>query len=395
MFGRICILFVGAVFALSQSSCRSTKAKTAEAAVRSGEDIRKPGVIPQVVETGTVTRGTYDDINDLARFLAGMPGGRSSDLLALRETAFWQTHQDRMNGLWSSFASNHLSKIRGWRGQISDISSPSVLFYPFSGPDFVYADALFPGARDYVLCGLEPVNRIPNPAALSAAENATSLGSLYGSLTTVLHYSFFITKDMRTEFASGQFRGVLPRLYVFLARTGHDIESVQPISLNNTPVAWSSTVPGVHITARSGFGGRKNIFYFTANLANGGSGSRVMSFANSRGTPVTFIKSASYLLHDGGFSNIRQFILNNSRAVLQDPSGVPHRFYAKGGWDITYYGNYVRTLDMFRSNYQADLAAAYKNPANQIKALPFGIGYVFSPGETSLIVARKGRPLND
>ena len=38
----------------------------------------------------------------------------------------------------------------------------NTLYYMFSGPDFLYADAFFPSAQPYLLSGLEPVGAIPN-----------------------------------------------------------------------------------------------------------------------------------------------------------------------------------------------------------------------------------------
>ena len=381
------------------TSCLTSRSDTSDVAVRNVAPAYRPAAVPDEVRyPGGVAVAprragqpvVQMEVNDMARYLAGMQGGAGAPLNRMRQNATWRLHEMRMEQLWNQFDTRHLSKIRGFRRDISDVGSPGVLFYPFSGPDFVYADGLFPGARDYVLCGLEKVNPIPDPRTLAESDTAVSLMNLWGSLRTVLNYSYFITKDMRTDFSQGRYQGVLPRLYVFLARTGHTIQSVQPISLNGNPVKWSSNVSGVHIVARSSYG-RRNLFYFSANLANGGSGSRVMAFAKSRGTPVTFIKSASYLLHDGGFSNLRNFILTNSRAIVQDPSGVPYRQFNTRSWDITYYGNYVKTLDMFKRFYQPDLAAAYRSRTNRIQPLPFGVGYVNTPGATSMIVARKAR----
>ena len=107
---------------------------------------------------------------------------------------------------------------------------------------------------------------------------------------------------------------------------------------------------------------------------------------NSPGT--TFIKSASYLLHGGEFSNVRRAILANSSAVLQDDSGIPFRFYQDEAWSTELFGNYVRTLDMFKAYYQADLRGAYT--AADPQPLKFGVGYTFTPSETCLILA--GRP---
>ena len=109
--------------------------------------------------------------------------------------------------------------------------------------------------------------------------------------------------------------------------------------------------------------------------------------ANAPGT--TFIKSASYLLHRNGFSNVRAAIMQNSKAVLQDASGVPYRYFVNAGWDTQLFGNYVRTLDMFRSYYQADLRAAYQAAAPE--PLNFGIGYTNAPAESCVILAKPPR----
>ena len=127
------------------------------------------------------------------------------------------------------------------------------------------------------------------------------------------------------------------------------------------------------------------VYYFRTNLSNSGSGrfQRYMA-ANAPGT--TFIKSASYLLHGGSFSDIRGAIMKNSQAVLQDASGIPYRYYRTAGWSTQLFGNYQRTLDMFKSYYQADLRAAYQSAGQ--KPLKFGVGYTNAPSETCVILAR-------
>ena len=52
------------------------------------------------------------------------------------------------------------------------------------------------------------------------------------------------------------------------------------------------------------------------------------------------------------------------------------------------YGNYRGTLDMFGTHQQPDLISAYQQGQGQ--ALDFGIGYMFQPERTCLMVARPG-----
>jgi hypothetical protein len=131
------------------------------------------------------------------------------------------------------------------------------------------------------------------------------------------------------------------------------------------------------------------VYYFQQNLADGGLSGRFLAFSNSLGHPVTFIKSASYLMHGGGFSKIRTHILDQSAAIVQTPSGIPFRYFDTQRWNIRLYGSYVRTLDMFREYYQPDLAAAFTNGMYRVEPINFGMGYVFYEGESSFLVATR------
>ena len=145
-------------------------------------------------------------INDTARYLAGMPGSNRSDLAVPRNSAAWRAHQSRMDALWSQH-SGRRSALRGFRGQIGGLSSPGVLFYPFGGPDYLHANALFPGARSYVLVGLEGVDSMPDLKTMSASDLSRGLGGIANSLRTVTGASYFITKEMRVDLQSTRFRG--------------------------------------------------------------------------------------------------------------------------------------------------------------------------------------------
>jgi len=339
----------------------------------------------------------YDALNDQARFLAGMPGGRHSQLRSLRETEAWQSHRRSMDHLWNFFANTRYGRIQTWRDtEMPDLAAPGVVFYPFSGPDFLYADAFFPGAQQYVMCGLEGTDSLPDPTQLSATELTQGLSGISGSLDTLLGASYFITKEMNVDLQATRFRGTLPLLMVFMARTGHVITDIRGIDLSPDGLAVGrgaagNAAPGWHIVCQTPQGERKDVYYFREDLSNGtlASDKRLLSFVNSRGVPVTFVKSASYLMHDSNFSIVRSQVLLRSLAVLQDPSGVPYRYFQDQGWDLALYGNYVTTLDIFKHNYQPDMAAAFRSRApHPVKPMEFGIGYQQGYATSSLILAR-------
>jgi hypothetical protein len=295
-----------------------------------------------------------------------------------------------MDELWRQYSSYRQPRIDGfaddalgaWRNQ-------NTLFYPFSGPDILFATAFFPTARNYVLVGLEGTEMLPNWNSLNEAERQAALEGIYTSITTALNCSFFITKDMRRDLQSTRLRGTLPIVLVFLARLGADIQSVEPVHLDRAGNLGSGIAdgkcPGYRVNYRlGGFGGR-SVYYFQENLGdeNLSKDKRLLTFVNSLGRHGTYVKSASYLMHSGGFTNIRNYILQNSSTLLQDDSGIPLRNLVQAGWQTRYYGSYAGVLDIFKEYYQPDLAAAVQRQG--VQNIDFGIGYMFEKGDSVLI----------
>ena len=87
-------------------------------------------------------------VGDVGSAEAGLPGGGNPRLQSLRRTPGWQAHATRMDNQFRTFDRGYLPKIQAFRPQLGSLSSPPVLFYPFGGPDYLFANAFFPGARN-------------------------------------------------------------------------------------------------------------------------------------------------------------------------------------------------------------------------------------------------------
>ena len=351
-----------------------------------GVEVRKAGVL----QTATSIGGPLNSWNDSARFLAGMPGGTNSPLTAARQSEHWQRYSQNMDELWRRFSVQRQPRVAAFsRSQLGGLRSPGTLWYPFSGPDLLYAEAFFPGSGTVLLSGLEGSEMLPDLATLSEGELNTALDGLYSSLTTALSFSFFITKDMRVDLQRTRLKGTLPVVMVFLARLGYDIGSVQPVSLDaggglvagHPGGAW----PGWVIRAAG-----KQVIYFTGNVADFAlrSDERYLTFVRSFGRTVTYLKSASYLMHTDEFSMIRDAILRNSTAILQDDSGLPLTAF-DNSWSLDFYGSYSGVLDLFKSYYQPRLAEIYRTGGPNVHGMDFGLGYKYEVGDSSLMLARK------
>ncbi len=324
--------------------------------------------------------------NDAARFMAGMDVSASSPLAKYTKTKTWQYHSKQFNKAWKKVEAQKLSEAKSWASQNLTKSS-SAMFYMFSGPDFLYANTFYPNAKTYILTGLEPVGTIPSARRLS---NSGNLSNLRGSMNTLLNYSFFITKHMKSQLNTG-FKGTVPVILVFMARSGKTIEDISYVKLDGK----GGVVPytkgrrtGVKITFSSGAGPKQTAYYFSTDLSNNGfRKSGLKEFAAKMGKGDALVKSASYLMHLSGFSKVRNFLLENTNTIVQDPSGIPLRYFDQKGWNLRPHGRYKGPIPIFKQHYQRDLIKFFKksNP----EKLKFGIGYRWRLHETNILLAKK------
>ena len=147
---------------------------------------------------------------------------------------------------------------------------------------------------------------------------------------------------------------------------------MQPISAGGNPaIQIDFRIPGAGSSAPSTSPATSPT---TASPAATG---RIASYGGS----VAYFKAASYLMHDDGFSGIRNFVLGSCRAMVEDDSGIPYRYLS--GWDTKLFGGYNVPIELFANHAQADLRAAYA-AAGPVPQIPFGTGYQFRAANANL-----------
>jgi hypothetical protein len=334
--------------------------------------------------------------DDTARFLAGLPPAAGSPLAALANDARWQRHARYLDTLFEREDAATLSRVRAFaKEHLTD--KHDTMLYLFSGPDFLYATSFFPNASTYVLAGLEPAGDVSQLTALKRPFLDYTLQNIERSIGTLMNYSFFITKNMKTQLSSGPIYGTLPILYVFMARTGKTVEEVAFVELDGDGNVKTTTessgkrgnniaATGVRIIFSAGNGPRQTLYYFSTNLADGGvTRSGFLAFCGKLGVADSFIKSASYLLHGGGFSKARSFLLEHSATILQDDSGIPLVYFDPKKWRLQPFGRYVPPLSIFPHAYQPRMAELFR----KAPPLEFGLGYRWRKNESNLLLAQK------
>ena len=330
--------------------------------------------------------------DDEARFLAGM-SLKGTPLEALSGTSAYATHAAAFDTSWAALDKHQLKPVAAWSaasmGHWATDNTP--LIYFFSGPDFLYAHAFFPNASTYVLCGIEPIGTLPQVESIPPAALDSSLSTLRDSLDSILNFSFFITKKMKTELvADSRLTGTLPLLYVFLERSGCHIVDVSFTGLDKTGhfTTGKTEAPAVKIDFIGAAGKPQTIYYFSTDLSDGAvNDSGFLKWCSTLGPAPAFLKAASYLMHGFNFDGARKFLVSDCPAILQDDSGIPIKYLPQPEWDLRLYGNYTGPIDLFKMYPQPALDAmkAAEKPA----PLHFSVGYRWHSGQSSLIFAVK------
>ena len=347
--------------------------------------------------TVAATPATASTLDEQARFLSGLPVPAGSPLAAWQATSDYRDHVRTMNAEWKKL-SDRLEKAAAWQqAELAPrIHGHQNLIYFFGGPDAAHAVKLFPDAPIYLLAGLEPVGTVEPPEKMKFSQVHTAIDGLSYGLRTFVARSFFRTKEMQSDFQGHGIKGILPQLYLMLSRSGATIDGTSYFEVDAKGVAnekaagekWGPGVPGVKVKFHFAEKAPQAMLYVRVNLFNDDLTRQpgFLVWARSFGPANSFLKAASFILHDPNFSKTRNLLLEVSSSVVEEDSGIPYRAFAKGEWDFTCFGKYMAPRDPFERWYQKDLdKACTELPA---RALPFMIGYR-RLNDTFLLVASK------
>ena len=333
--------------------------------------------------------------DDTARFLAGMAPSAGSPLTSLTQDPSWQRHARSFDSAFGKLEQRQLSRIRTWASDNLAAPRPT-MFYMFSGPDFLYADAFYSKATTYVLGALEPPGAVPELSGLPPSAVDAALRDVEHALGSILNFSFFITKQMKTDLHAGDISGTLPVLYVFLARSGKTIRSTSLVAIDEKGTlhtgdesAGPHATRGARIIFAGGDGVERTLYYFSTDLSNSGvRASGFLKFCDTLTPGNSLLKSASYLLHSSNFSIVREWLLANSATIIQDDSGIPLGYYSTRNWRFFPFGRYAGPISKFPGRYQEQYAELF----TRAQPINFGIGYRWRPHESNLLLSVKVGP---
>jgi len=343
----------------------------------------------------------------VAQVLAGIePAAGDPRIDRLVASAEWRAHRDWVQARWAEVRLR-LASMSRWRESSLPLADCDrrTLIYPFSGPDFLNANAMFPDHGHYVFFSLEKPGSLPDVAALSERQQARLLEDVRTALQDIFERNYFITDYMTRQLSTPYMTGTVPVMAVMMALTGHRIVSIEGADpfpeltreylRPDARQRPRKPLRGAKITyARAGdaAGRVRTLEYYSLDATD-----RALRFYPEfldyvgRRQPATgFLKSASYLLHDEQFSGTREMLLRRTDVVVQDDTGIAYRHLAAAGWGVKLYGVYTMPIKPLEYGKQPDLEAAFRT-AGPVPSLDFPFGYRGKDGRSTLLLARRDR----
>lgn len=323
--------------------------------------------------------------NKTAKFLAGITHYQFSEDFAF-PIEEWNIYSSDLNESWKKMEETRINPIQDFTQSTiaPNINDTLPLYYPFSGPDFLHASSLFPNASNYLMLAREGIGELPDFEQMDEQGVRDYIKNVNLFLRDIYKRSYFITKNMDGDMHGTTIKGILPILYVFIARAGYDIIDVERITLNDQGKVLSENnaskgLDGVRFKVR-GIESKiaKEVVYWDCDLSDDGlmRTPELATYLSNIGDCNTFVKSASYLMHYGTFNAIREQVLQTSMAVLQDDTGVPYKYFGESNWKCKLFGEYKPPIVDFSSKlWQKDLNLAYQDESKYSGKLPFSLGY--------------------
>ena len=339
----------------------------------------------------------------IAQLLGGItpaPGNPAIDKIAASDA--WLKHKEIMTTEWKKVRAR-LDVMEKWRDaeiKLKDVTKRTLL-YPFSGPDFINAWALYPHHARYMFFGLENPGALPDIEKLSATDLDVLLRDVRNALDEIIQRNYFITSYMGKELTSPSFKGTVPIMSMMMALDGLHIVRIEPFDpFPELTKAYedprAAKRPGKLLrSARMIFtvpdsGRMHELYYFSLDATD-----RALQFYPefndwlARQAPAsTLLKSASYLLHGAEFSKTRAMVLDTADILVQDDTGMPYRYLKQANWQVKVYGKYHKPNKPMEWGYQRDLEIVFKEQAGA-KPLPFPFGYHWRGEQSGLILGTR------
>lgn len=281
---------------------------------------------------------------------------------------------------------------------------PATVVYPFGGGDLGSALVTYPDARDITTISLEHAGDPTRVAHLKKAQLRESLGNFRAAIDGLLTLHDSTTENM-LKLESGGIPGQLSFHLAGMTAMGYEPVSLKFFRLEDdgsihyytqaeidalaskkakkikskwVDTDFSEAFNNMELTFRKAGDPKAPLIvhrHIAWNLGDKAfKGSPLEKYLVAKGKVCAMTKAASYLIWDGGFSGIRQYLLDNMVWMASDSTGIPPHSAKKAGFTQTTYGTFTAPfLEEANKEVGEEMVDMWaKQPKRR---LPFRYGY--------------------
>jgi TonB family protein len=337
-------------------------------------------------------------VDRTARRLAGLePRGAAGTGTG---SGLFDDHARVMQRHWDAYERRIGQRLREWARTELEPAAGATVFYPFSGPDLLTVQRLYPDAARYVLVALQRAEPPPPIERASPAELTAFLRRFDRAWGHFGSVGFYRTNDLDEEQRqSGLRAGASAPLMTFAALLGHEVRTVTPIRVNADgtgiephPGSRSDAATWNSVRLTLVHDGRTVLVdYVRADLSDAGlaNAPNVRDWITRMAGERTVLKAASHLLQKPNFAILRDALLERAPSIVQDETGIDYALLA-AAFRITLYGNFRQPHELFNKDAQRSLAQAYAAQKAGVRPLSFRTSYQRLPDANLQVAVRAG-----
>ena len=319
---------------------------------------------------------------------------------------------------WATTAREFLAKVE-------PVGLPTDLVYPFGGGDLMTAITAYPSAAAITTLSLELAG---DPRRLSGLRDAKVLKRSLMAIADA-SASTLISNDSLSKNLSKVQQGELPgQLSMHLMGLGmfdfepaqvryfrvgpdgslHYYSNAEVQALDGQRAAslkreWRSpdfspafaNVEVQFVPVGQPNAPRRVHRHIAANLSNEGLANApgVLKHLEAKGRVAAMTKAASYLMWNGSFSTVRDYLTSHAVFMVSDSTGLPARFWKKAGCTVEAFGSFQKSFLGTWEGFQQELRMEFSTA----KPLPMRFGYPDGSAQkrNHLIVTRCGAGATD
>ncbi len=333
-------------------------------------------------------------IHELSLFLSGQKISPSGLIFRHVNDNHYVFFKKQMSVYRTNYRKMQIMPLQKWQKEWDPGADMDLCFYPFAGPDFINAYLVYPGAKTYILVGLEKGGGVPSLSRMSKTNIHKGMDMLVQGFRIFMKLNFYRTLGMQVDLDKSPFTGTVPHILAQMGMLDLVPVAAYKVVMNSSGMLSYSVLKegdysdSTAIDFRNSNGEMKRVVYLQLDLSDGSlvNHENWAVWLKNIGPCVGIMKAASYLLHMHGFEIMRNVVLSNMQVIVQDDSGIPYRLI-KSKYDITLFGDYNAPNSVFPTRIQQDLIEAHKSLKKH--PLDFQFSYNMKGGLRNLMVAKR------